>query len=108
MTEAPRRFPLGIYIFVLVLIVILGCLPAIAFVIAAILQPIFGCTMGTVTLICDIGGRDLGVFIDMMGLSIWLFVFTAPIGLLLFGVWLAVFIVHLMNAAGRSRKTPAA
>lgn len=105
---ASKRFPTGAYVFWLIVIVLITCWPIFAFIAGVIMEPMYECTRGIVSLTCAKGPEGMGSFIDNMLLLTWLFVITGPILILLFGIWLAVLIIHLMNRAGRTKaKTPA-
>jgi hypothetical protein len=106
-TVPPKRFPTWTYVFWFIVIILITCWPIFAFIAAVVMEPMYDCTRGIVSLTCTTGPEGIGSVIDNLGLMVWIFVITGPIAILLLGIWLGVLIIHLMNRAGRANaKTP--
>lgn len=107
--SAPRRrdFPAWIYITTFFLIVLLAFAPIITTIIGVSIAGANGCQINEANVSpCVINGTDYGSTMQSLGMSFWFTLYSFPLAIVLFIVWLVIFIVHLV-VAGRRRKAAA-
>jgi hypothetical protein len=99
-----RDFPAWIYIASFILIVVVAILPIIVTIIGIAVAQVYGCQITESAVSpCLIGGTDYGADLQAAGNSFWLILLSAPVAFLIFLVWLAIFIIHLVVANRRRR-----
>ena len=96
----PRRFPWTAYWIVFALITVFAILPIITTIVAAALTGAYDCNINeSVRSVCEIGGTDMGEWLQFGGMSFLYIFLTFPIAIVLFIIWLIVLLVHRARAA---------
>lgn len=89
------RFPMGVYWWLLALIVLIAVLPLVTTLLAVGVASANGCTLNEGVLTpCIIGGTDYGALPQFGGISVFYFLLTVPVAFVLFLVWVTVLILH--------------
>jgi len=101
----PRRFPWAVYWILFALIAVFAVLPVITTIVAVAVTGAYGCNISeSVRSVCEIGGTDMGEWLQFGGMSFLYIFLTFPIGFVLFIVWLIVLLVHRARSrAARAR-----
>jgi hypothetical protein len=94
----PKRFPWILYWIPLVLIVVFAFAPVCSVILCGAIANTYGCKVdeGSVHP-CIINGQDYGHLLYELGVSGWLMLFTLPVGLFAFVIWLIILILHRAN-----------
>ena len=97
---APRRFPWAVYWILFALIGLIGMLPLLTFFLSIALTGAYNCNINeSVRSVCEIGGTDMGEWLQA-GMFSFLYLFISwPLAVVLFTVWLIVLLVHRARAA---------
>lgn len=102
----PRRFSWGIYLALLALIALIAFLPVLTMMVAIVVTGAYGCNINeSIASVCEIGGTDMGYWLQFGQFSIFYIFLTFPLGVVLFVIWLIVLLVH--NSRFNRRKQPA-
>jgi hypothetical protein len=89
------RFRMGIYWWLLGLIVLVGVLPLLTTLFAVGIAEANGCTINESVLTpCIIGGTDWGYWLQFGGISALYLLLTFPVAFVLFVIWLIVLLIH--------------
>ena len=103
-----RKFRWWVHWLLLGVILLFMISPIIPVTIAENLAREHGCVLNEGSASpCIVDGKDIGQDIYTLGMMGWLFLATAPFGILALAVWLVVMIVHRI-LWGRARKREAA
>ena len=92
----PRRFPWLVYWILFGLIALIGLLPFITMMVSIVLAGAYNCNINeSIASVCEIGGQDMGTWLQAGMFSIFYFILTLPLAFVLFVIWLIVLLVHL-------------
>lgn len=101
----PRRFPWAIYWIVFALIAVFAVLPIVTTIVAVAVTGAYGCNINeSVASVCQIGGTDMGYWLQFGGMSFLYIFLTFPIGFVLFIVWLIVLLIHRARFGAAARR----
>jgi hypothetical protein len=91
-----RRFPWLVYWILFGLIALIGLLPFITMMVSIVLAGAYNCNINeSIASVCEIGGRDMGTWIQAGMFSIFYFILSIPLAFVLLVVWLIVLLIHL-------------
>jgi hypothetical protein len=103
-----RGFPAWAYITSFFAIVVVALLPLLVTMVAIGIAGANGCQINESSVQpCIIGGTDYGADLQGFAFSFWFFLFSVPLALALFVVWLIVFVIHLVVANNRRKAASA-
>lgn len=90
-----RRFPWLAYWLLFGLIAVIGLLPFITMMASIVLAGAYDCNINeSIASVCEIGGTDMGTWLQAGMFSIFYFILSLPLAFVLFVVWLIVLLVH--------------
>lgn len=96
----PRRFPWAVYWILFAVIGLIAMLPLFTFFTSIVLADAYQCNINeNVRSVCDIGGTDMGEWLQAGMFSFFYLFITWPLAFVLFIVWLIVLLVHRARAA---------
>ena len=100
----PRRFPWAVYWILFALIGLVAMLPLFTFFLSIALAGAYNCDISeSVRSICEIGGTDMGEWLQAGMFSFFYLFVTWPLAFLLFIVWLIVLLVHRARHGAAAR-----
>ena len=77
------------------LIALIGLLPFITMMVSIVLAGAYNCNINeSIASVCQIGGQDMGAWIQAGMFSIFYFILSLPLAFVLFVVWLIVLLIH--------------
>lgn len=102
-----RRFPGWAYLTALIVIVVLALVPLASVFIASGLASGHGCVLNEGNVHpCIIAGADWGSTLYSMAMMGWFMLFSIPLGVIAFVVWLIIFFIHrVLWRRGRAEET---
>ena len=92
---SPPRFRMGIYWWLLGLIVLIGMLPLLTTLFAVGIAQANDCMINESVLTpCIIGGADWGYWLQFSGISAFYLLLSFPLAFVFFIIWLVVLLIH--------------
>ena len=100
----PRRFPWAVYWILFAVIGLIAMLPLFTFFLSIALTDAYNCNISeSVRSVCEIGGTDMGEWLQAGMFSFFYLFITWPAAFVLFIVWLIVLLIHRARFGAAAR-----